>query len=98
MTEYRYIVQIITGDCAEGNALAESIFGDGAAGSFSDENSMRLEKDGQPAWGAEFVCVQSEYESALAIGGDLMRCGGREIQYTLRDFAAAKGYTIAEAG
>lgn len=98
MTEYRYIVQIITGDCAEGNALAESIFGDGAAGSFSDENSMRLTKNGAPAWGSEFVTIESEYQAALAIGGDLMRCGGREIQYTLRDFAAAKGYTIAEAG
>lgn len=98
MTEYRYIVQIITGDCAEGNALAESIFGAGAPGSFSDENAMCFTKDGQPAWGAEFVAIESEYQAALAIGGDLMRCGERDIQYTLRDFAASKGYTIAEAG
>ena len=98
MTEYQYIVQMIATDCDAGNALSVSIFGDGAAGSFSDENSMCLEKDGQPAWGAEFVAIESEYNAALAIGGDLMRCGGREIQYTLRDFAASKGYTIAEAG
>lgn len=118
MTKYQFIIQIIVTNRAVGNALAAALGGPGDADTFNDENCMRLTKDGAPAWAAEPVVTQVEYDIACdfrdginppALGlsdaqfnaarsVSLIRCGGRDIQYGLRQWAESQGFTVTEAG
>jgi len=54
------IIQAIATDQLMGNALAAAIGGPGDAHSFDDINSLRLVKNGQPAWAIETVARESK--------------------------------------
>lgn len=113
-----YVIHIIARDAAVANQLAVALSGDPAdAESFTEDNAVRLIRDGVPALGLEVqVTSEARYLAACSFrdGGNPfgldpaqnaakratmdMRCGGAEILWQFRPWAASLGYSMREAG
>lgn len=113
-----YVIHIIARDAAVANQLAVALSGDPAdAESFTEDNAVRLIRDGVPALGLEVqVTSEARYLAACSFRDGWnpfglpdetndayrattdIRCGGAEILWQFRPWAASLGYSMREAG